>query len=71
MPNTAPVFVVQEHGGTVVRVDLMEGVPEEVLVTHNLVIAEFVECLLHPVEVPLELLGCCFPVAFEQLFPIV
>jgi|GEM_PF-5699939 hypothetical protein len=32
MPNPAPVFVVQEHRGAVVRADLVEGVPGKIFV---------------------------------------
>ena len=71
MPNPVHVFVVQEHGGAVVRADLVESVPGEILVAHDYFVAEVVERLLHAVEVPLELLLGRLPPAFEQLLALV
>jgi len=65
MPNRAPVFVVQEHGGAVVGADLVEGVSGEIFVTHDFFVAELIESFLHAVEIPLELVFGCLPAAFK------
>jgi hypothetical protein len=55
MPNTASIFAVQEDGGTVVRTDLVERMPSEPVVAHNLLVAQFLKRVLYAVEVSLEL----------------
>jgi hypothetical protein len=53
--NPTTVLVVQEDRGAVVGTDLVEGVPSEVLIAHDLLVGEFVECLPYSIEVSLEL----------------
>lgn len=54
--DAVPVLVVQEHRRPVVGADLMERVPSEIFVAHDLFTGELVECLLHPLEIALEFL---------------
>ena len=56
MADTVRMLIVQEHRRPVVSADLVEGVPSEILIAHNLPVGELVECFPHPVEITLELL---------------
>lgn len=50
---------------------LMERVSDEILVPHDFLVAELLESLLHPVEVPLKLVSSGLSAAFEQLLTLV
>jgi hypothetical protein len=71
MPDAGRVLIVQEHRRTVVRADLMERVPSEVLVAHDVLVSELVDGFFHPFEITLELFFRRFPPLVEQVLPIV
>ncbi len=54
-------------GGT----DALEGVPSEAFVAHDLIVAAFLECLLHPVQISLELFLGGLPGPLEEFFTFV
>jgi len=56
MADATRVLRVYEHRRTVVRADLVERVAGEILIAHDLVVGEFVEGFLHPLEIGIEFL---------------
>lgn len=71
MANARRVFGVPENRRAVVRSDLMEGVPDEILIVHDFLVGEFIECLFLPFKVALELLPCSLPATFEQALTVI
>jgi|SRR6056297_2281644 len=71
MPNAAGVFVVQEDCGTIVRADLVERMPSESVIAHDLLVAQFFEGIPYTVEVSLELALRRLPPTFQQFLTIV
>ena len=69
--NTVRIFVVQEDRWPVVGADLVEGVPSEIFVAHNLLIGKFVKCPPHPFEIPLELLFRRLPATLKQVLAVI
>jgi len=65
MADAGRVLIVQEHRWPVVRTDLVERVPREVLIAHDFLVGEFVDGFLHPFEIALELFFRRFPPLVE------
>ncbi|ELY77225.1 hypothetical protein C486_17310 [Natrinema gari JCM 14663] len=71
MADTSRVLIIQADRRATGGTDLLEGVPSEALIAHDLIVAAFLECLLHPIQIALERFRCGLPGPLEEFFTFV
>ncbi|OAQ51470.1 hypothetical protein HTG_18870 [Natrinema mahii] len=71
MTDACRVLIIQADRRATGNTDALEGMPSEALIAHDLVVAVFLECLLHPIQIALERFRCDFPSPLEEFFTFV
>ncbi len=71
MADACRVLIIQADRRATGSTDLLEGVPSEALVAHDLVVVMFFECFLHLVQILLERFCCGLPGPLEEFFTFV
>ncbi|ELZ15675.1 hypothetical protein C476_17552 [Natrinema limicola JCM 13563] len=71
MADACRVLIIQADRRATGSTDLLEGVPSEALIAHDIIVAAFLECLLHPIQISLERFRRSLPGPLEEFFTFV